>query len=60
MVKGFHRLGGEGRASTVKVPQPFLLFRLDRKHRIARRFIRASQAGDVFALRVAIGICSFA
>ena len=58
MVKGFHRLGGEGRASPVKVPQPFLLFRVDRNHRIARRFIRASQAGAVFELRVAIGMLS--
>ena len=56
MVKGFDGLGGEGRASTVKVPQQLLLFRLDRNHRIARRFLRVSQADNVFELRVAIGM----
>jgi hypothetical protein len=34
MVKGFDGLGGEGRASPVKVPQQLLLFRIDRNHRL--------------------------
>ncbi len=29
VIESFHRLGGEGRASTVKIPQSFLLFRVD-------------------------------
>jgi hypothetical protein len=29
VVEGFHGLGGEGRAGTVKIPQSFLLFRVD-------------------------------
>ena len=33
MVKGFDGLDGEGRASPVKVPQQFLLFRIDGNHR---------------------------
>ena len=56
MVQGCAGRGGAGRASTVQVPQPLLLLRIDRNHRIARRFRRASQADEVCAWRVAIGM----
>jgi len=55
VVKGFHRLGGAGRASPVKMPQPFLLFRVDRNHGIAGRLVLAPQVRDVFEWGVAVG-----
>ena len=54
VVEGFHRLGGAGGAGTVTVPQSFLLFRVDRNHRIASRRILAPQARDGVAWRVAV------
>jgi hypothetical protein len=56
MVEGFHSLGGEGCTSAVKVPESFLLFRVDRNHRIASGLILAPQARDVVEWRVAVGM----
>src|SRR5262249_30780169 len=56
VIERFDGLGGEGRPYTVKVPKQLLLFRIDRNHRIAGRFILASQAGDVFKLCVSSGV----
>ena len=41
VVKGFHGLSSKGRASPVKIPQQFLLFRIDGNHRIAGRLVLA-------------------
>ncbi len=56
VVKGFHRLDGEGRARTMKIPQEFLLFRVDRNHRITSRLVLAPQTRNVLKLRVAVGM----
>jgi hypothetical protein len=56
VVKGFHRLGGEGRARTMKIPQEFLLFRVNRNHRITSRLVLAPQTRNVLKLRVAVGM----
>ena len=55
-VERFHGLGREGCAGTVKIPQQFLLFRVDRNHGIAGRLVLAPQARDVFELGVAVGM----
>src|SRR5262249_56082408 len=55
VIERFDGLGGEGRPYTVKVPKQLLLFRIDRNHRIAGRFILASQAGAGFKFCVASG-----
>ena len=54
MVKGFHGLRRAGRARAVKIPQSFLLFRVDRNHRIAGCLLCAPQARNVFEWRVAV------
>jgi hypothetical protein len=56
VVTGGHGLGGEGRASTGTMAQEFLLLRVARHHGIAGRRILASQACDVFALGVTVGL----
>ena len=56
VVEGLHGLGGEGRASAVKIPEQLLLLRVDGDHRIASRLILAPQARDVFELGIAIGV----
>ena len=56
VVEGFHGLGGKGRPGPVKIPQEFLLFRVDGNHRIASRLILAPQACNVFELRIAVGV----
>jgi hypothetical protein len=56
VVKGFHRLGGEGRAGTMNIPQEFLLFRVDRNHRITSRLVLAPPPRNVLKWRVAVGM----
>ena len=56
VVKGFYGLRSEGRASPVKIPQEFLLFCIDRNHRITGRLVLAPQTRNVLKLRVAVGM----
>jgi hypothetical protein len=52
---GCHRLGGAGWASEVHMPQPCLLWRGGRQHRLASCLVRVPPARVLVAWRVAVG-----
>src|SRR3990172_5157440 len=58
MVEGLDGLRRKGLAGAVKIPQQFLLFRVDADHGVARILILVPQPRDVLELRVAVGMVS--
>src|SRR3972149_4163828 len=50
--------GFAGLAGAVKIPQQFLLFRVDADHGVARSLLFLPQACNVLELRVAVGMVS--